>query len=105
MEKSLTDREKRAEYDRRWRTKNPEGVKKRDLKRRYGISKDDLDVLVAAQAGKCKICQVETALQVDHSHETKEIRGLLCQKCNKGLGLFKDNPEILRIAAMYLEKN
>ena len=105
MEKSLTEREKRAEYDRRWRTKNPEAIKKRDLKRRYGLSSEDLDRLTAAQAGKCKICQVETALQVDHSHETKEVRGLLCQKCNKGLGLFNDNPEILKIAATYLETN
>lgn len=44
-------------------------------------------------------------LAVDHCHKTKKIRGLLCDNCNKGLGLFKDKPELLNSASEYLRLN
>jgi len=43
-------------------------------------------------------------LDVDHCHTTGEVRGLLCNRCNTGIGQFKDNPNILRSAARYLDK-
>lgn len=55
--------------------------------------------------GRCQICD-ETSdrlLHLDHDHETGVIRGWLCQKCNRGLGLFQDSPERLKQALTYLE--
>ena len=51
---------------------------------------------------ECTICGDETNLVVDHDHKTDQIRGLLCNRCNKGLGLFRDNPEFLLYARIYL---
>lgn len=44
-------------------------------------------------------------LSVDHCHKTLKVRGLLCGNCNRGLGLLQDNPDFLRKAADYIEKN
>jgi hypothetical protein len=58
------------------------------------------------QEGLCGICggvlEGWTSAQVDHDHSTKEVRGLLCGDCNRGLGMFKDTPSILLSAAVYL---
>jgi hypothetical protein len=78
------------------------------LKRTYGLSKDEFDAMLAEQNGKCAICKAEAPahhkkrLNVDHCHTTGMIRGLLCDACNRGLGLFKDNPELLHKAIQYL---
>lgn len=80
--------------------------------RKYGMTVGEYDTMFAAQAGKCAICrQPETAtrlgkvrkLCVDHDHETGRIRGLLCSDCNFGIGMLKENPQILEAAAKYLE--
>ena len=72
--------------------------------RYYGISKEDFLALVAKQEGKCKICHAYLGddLHVDHCHATNRIRGLLCQRCNTGLGAFKDNPGLLENARKYV---
>lgn len=70
--------------------------------------------MIALQGNKCAICGSEEtdkrrgklrALAVDHDHETGKVRGLLCGACNKGIGLLKDDAEILRKAAAYLDKH
>lgn len=77
----------------------------RSLRRKYGISPQEYDALVEAQAGLCAICGTTVdRLHVDHCHETNGIRGLLCKTCNVGLGLFGDDPDRLREAADYLER-
>lgn len=77
------------------------------LRRAYGIDMDDYDRMLEAQGGVCAICagqcRIKTRLAVDHCHTTNRIRGLLCDDCNNGVGRFKDNPELLRAAAAYLE--
>lgn len=62
--------------------------------------------LFEKQRGLCGIChELMTRPLLDHNHETMEVRGLLCSKCNVGLGQFKDNPALLLAALQYLENN
>lgn len=55
----------------------------------------------AKKSPVCVICG-DDASTVDHDHKTGRIRGALCQRCNLGLGHFRDDPELLEFAAMYL---
>lgn len=81
----------------------------------YGITPEEYDALLAAQGGVCAICGGDEAashgrtgtkfrLCVDHDHESGQVRGLLCQKCNRSIGLMSDNVELLRKAIDYLER-
>lgn len=78
------------------------------LMRQYKMSLNDEKELLARQNGSCAICTTplilgEQKVHIDHNHKTGHVRGLLCQKCNLGLGLFNDNPLLLLRAVMYLE--
>jgi hypothetical protein len=82
-------------------------------KRQYGITDSDLAKMKAEQDNKCYLCGSEgfligknnhsEKLAVDHCHSTGKVRRLLCHNCNRALGLFQDNPEVLRKAVNYLE--
>jgi hypothetical protein len=79
------------------------------LKSAYNISLDDYNKMFNDQNGRCKIClihnsEVKKPLSVDHYHSTGKVRGLLCGSCNLGLGMFKDNTEIMKIAIEYLNE-
>jgi len=113
-----------------WRKQNPKGyilaaAKYREnnrpklaeykLKTRYHITPDRYDQMVAIQNNCCAICgQPEKALHnktkkiqklaVDHNHTTGEVRGLLCQDCNRGIGKFHENVSSLENAIKYLQK-
>ena len=65
---------------------------------------EELEVLKIVQGNKCKICDQEGPLVVDHEHTSGIVRGLLCSRCNQGLGSFRDNPNYLSSAIAYLEK-
>ena len=71
-------------------------------KARYGIPIGMYDELLKRQDYKCKICNLEKKLSIDHNHTTGEVRGLLCMDCNTALGKFKDNKTILTNAIKYL---
>lgn len=82
-------------------------------KRNYGVSLREMFTMMDKQDWKCAICKTFgfkmrdnhiSGLNLDHCHSTGKVRGLLCHNCNRGLGLFQDNPEYLRQAALYLEK-
>jgi hypothetical protein len=76
------------------------------LLRKYGITNTQFAELLASQQGRCKICRIEEngrTWHVDHCHESGVVRGILCDKCNRGLGHFNDSAEVLRRAADYLE--
>lgn len=87
--------------------KNKEAVLRYRLKS-YGISLEQYEEMKIRQGEKCLICNIhvsnlKTGLCIDHCHNTKKIRGLLCRKCNSALGLFNENLEFLKNAINYLE--
>jgi hypothetical protein len=116
-------REQEIQRVQRWRTENrerylttqrrnkqsPEGRRRERtsyLKRKYGITPERYDELLAEQGGVCAICgrepRPDISLHVDHDHETGAIRGLLCFCCNNALGDFEDDYERLAAAVRYL---
>lgn len=56
------------------------------------------------QDGSCAICGSHTKLCMDHCHLSGEPRGLLCKKCNAGIGMLNDSPTLLINALRYLDK-
>ena len=84
---------------------------KRDgiVRRQYGITLAEYEQMLRDQNNKCAICKNEDEVEgrrlaIDHCHESGNVRGLLCGKCNRGLGLFYDNKELLDNAISYLTK-
>lgn len=93
---------------------NPGSYKDYLLQRNFGISLEDYNTLMEAQNGACAICsklngsdkhngERTKQLSVDHDHSTGAVRGLLCNDCNRAIGQLKEDPELLRRAADYLE--
>ena len=76
------------------------------LKRLYGITVEDYDYMLKRQHYGCKICgkQCDSGMRlaVDHCHSTGAIRGLLCGKCNKAIGLLDDDVNRMNLAQQYL---
>ena len=79
---------------------------KRDVKVLYGLSYERYEQMYREQKGFCALCETPSVdgkrLSVDHNHKTGAIRGLLCTKCNTGLGAFNDSPKLLYKAVEYL---
>ena len=87
----------------------------RQLLKRYGMTIKDYEEMFEQQGCKCGICGVtenhsgntgprkEWSFSVDHCHTTGKVRGLLCNDCNRALGLFKDNTETIKAALMWLD--
>ena len=98
-------------YNKRSKAKDPEGNSKRAMqnhyKRKFGITIEGRDELLAKQRGKCMICERTTPTKrgwcVDHDHRTGRIRAILCAPCNSMIGLAKEKPEVLKNAAAYVE--
>ena len=89
-----------TEYAREYARKH--GRKYR-LRYKYGITPEDYERMYAEQQGCCKICRSRHAkLLIDHNHETGEVRGLLCQRCNVALGWLGDRQDLAVEAARYL---
>jgi hypothetical protein len=68
------------------------------------ISNEDL-ISLKTTTTQCVICGSEEKLVVDHDHVTGQVRGMLCNHCNRGLGHFRDDPLLLEFAAQYLLAN
>lgn len=99
-----------------WKTNNPEKwrlmQRRARLKREYGISLEEFNLMFENQNGLCAICNRQMTIattispdlaSVDHNHGTGEVRALLCYTCNTGIGNLRDDPRVLREAADYLE--
>ena len=86
---------------RKWE-RNKELFKLRRLATQYKVEIRKLKKMQVNQQNKCAICENETKLFVDHNHQTGKVRGFLCNMCNSGLGLFKDNITLMKKATEYL---
>jgi hypothetical protein len=82
--------------------KNHGSTRSYHLKRRYGLTAEQVAEIQYRQLGSCLICLSGATLHVDHDHATGVFRGLLCFNCNNGLGQFRDDAAVLRQAADYL---
>lgn len=95
---------------REWQKKHPKKRKAQRLKQ-YKLTLEEFNQILENQQGRCAICGYSDQDKpsffplVDHCHKTGKVRGLLCLNCNHGLGQFKDDPHLLRLAANYLETN
>jgi hypothetical protein len=74
---------------------------------KYGLTEADIERQLKQQDGRCAVCRVKLGEKfcVDHSHRTNKFRGLLCYKCNNGLGMFSDSVRKLAQAIVYLEEH
>lgn len=87
-------------------------VRPYQLRKKYGITPEDYEAMLRAQNGVCAICGVSggasargtNTFSVDHDHVSGAVRGLLCNTCNRALGLFKDNVAVLESAIQYLKR-
>jgi len=85
-------------------------ISRRSTLAKYGLTPEDYQVMFDMQDGKCSVCQRTPEgngvsrhnLVVDHDHDTGQVRALLCDFCNRGLGIFRDDPDLLMHAADYL---
>lgn len=106
-------REKARQQARERNRRNPRGKKNGRLRLEFGITLQQYEEMLERQGGGCAICgtkqtnvkeagKAEHSMYVDHNHATGEVRGLLCSRCNFGIGQFRDDPELLLRAAEYL---
>ena len=101
----------RKSYMKQWRKNNKELIRKQKrkdaLKSKYGISVEDYESMLAAQGGVCAVCgdvNSDRRLAVDHDHETGEVRGLLCTRCNVAIGFVREDRERISKIQEYLSK-
>ena len=80
-------------------------IREANIRNKYGLSLSDVEKMFAEQGERCGICSTvkpQSRWHIDHGHRTGEIRGILCNLCNVGLGAFRDNPDALAMAQIYL---
>ena len=107
------------EYQKQWWDKNRYRLKQyrktADLKKKYGITLEKYNEMLVEQSAVCYICrQPETqldhrtklpySLSVDHCHKTGDVRRLLCNRCNRTLGMVDDNSDLLEKMIMYINE-
>lgn len=108
------DKEQKLAANRAHRARNRAAYKDKELRKAFGITIAEFQAMLVEQNGVCLICdRPETTvrrgriepLSVDHCHTTGKVRGLLCAQCNKGLGMFHDDPGRIERAAKYIRKH
>jgi hypothetical protein len=89
--------------------KRAEKQRVRVLEKKYNLTPDAYDQMLAEQFNRCAICskkfESRKETRIDHCHTTNKVRGILCHGCNVGLGYFYDDAEKLILAAKYLDKS
>jgi hypothetical protein len=120
--KYIEDPRKHIERVQRWQRANPERYRaklqdyadsgkkkvsdrKSHLKRKYGLTLEAFDELLASQGGGCAICGRTDADNVDHDHTSGRVRGILCFNCNITIGQAQDDEDRLAGAMAYLAQD
>jgi len=100
------------QYRKKWRKNNPQKIKEEKLRLKFKMSIEDYNNLLKNQNNRCGICNEKFDLKnynkpnypnVDHCHKTGKIRGILCSRCNSGLGSFHDDQSVLDSAVLWLK--
>ena len=106
------DKEKERARHREYHAKHRDNRRKQHRNWRYlkhyNLTSDQVHFLSEIQEHRCPICSIEFYGQkvcVDHDHDTGLVRAVLCDSCNRGIGLLGDDPERIKAAAAYLEWN
>lgn len=103
--------EKLKKEKQEYRLKNIKRYQDRALVKAYGITLDQYNQMLNAQNSVCAVCLYKetskrnTRLCVDHDHKTGKIRGLLCNRCNRSLGLLQDSPNVIKSLLEYILKH
>jgi hypothetical protein len=103
------NRERLRAQKRRWEFLNPDkGATASRYRHEFGFTLDDWNQEWERQGKRCAICKrtqhTKKRFHLDHCHKTNAIRGILCPRCNRVLGLCKDDPDLLLEAAKYLKR-
>ena len=99
--------ERQRAYLKKYRQENAEALRERQLIIKFGITAAQYDALLVEQGGTCAMCPATALtsgkrLAVDHDHQTGEVRGLICDLCNRALGLLNDDIDRLLAGVVYL---
>lgn len=90
--------------EKKYRQRNTAKQRLTKIRQMYGLEPEQYEALIKKQDGKCAICHCIVTLVVDHCHKSGKVRGLLCRKCNTGLGMFEDNIKIINSSIKYLKE-
>jgi len=101
-------------YNKKYAKENLDLIRQKErrnnLKYKFGLTVQQYDKMFQDQGGECKICsiaqsQLKKKLCVDHNHDTGRIRGLLCDSCNRAMGLLKESIPVIEKIIDYLKKD
>jgi hypothetical protein len=101
--------ERIAARTRAYQAANADRLRAKARRWRYGITADEFDARIESQGGGCAICRTPLAalrpnvVHVDHDHDSQVVRGILCGSCNRAIGALRDDPDLMRRAAAYVE--
>lgn len=104
-EYAVTNEDKVKESGKRYRRSNKNRIKLYFVKWAYNLSPEEYELLLQNNNGFCPICNIKSEnLCIDHDHNTKRVRGMICSSCNLGLGNFHDDIDYLKKCIKYLTK-
>ena len=95
-------------YHKRYREEHKSEIRNKYYKRVFGITEDEFRAMVKRQKNSCAVCKEPIDMEdkysfnIDHCHDTGKVRGILCSKCNRGIGFFNNSEQRLLSAARYL---
>jgi hypothetical protein len=103
-------RERVKQRVREWRAKvGPQKIaeiqRKQRLHREYDLTQEQYEEMAALQGHRCAVCHKKKKLMIDHDHETKLVRGLLCSSCNRAIGALGDRLDLVYRAIGYLKRH